>query len=226
MIKIEKTDVWGFEHAVRGVRNPLNSWDKTDSVFSENKDDFFIGKDDMSLMCRLIKSGPEHRKFMRQIFVAADIVGPIYFWKEFDQYKISTTTDSCSTMHTIHKKKFEPDDFSREHLFNIQRLCTIVDWLNDYRDIYLNWDDKKPFYRDDDNSPVTKKDVWWQLIQLLPSSYNQKRTWTGNYENLLTMYHQRKNHKLDEWHDFCDWIESLPYMKEFLEAAYGQDTEA
>ena len=119
-------------------------------------------------------------------------------------------------MHTIHKKEFTLDDFSCEHLFNDEKLKTIIEWLNDYRDIYLNWDDNKPWISDDTKKPVTKKDVWWQLIQLLPSSYNQMRTWTGSYENLRNMYHQRKNHKLDEWHQFCDWVETLPYAKELI----------
>ena len=221
MIKVENIDVWGFEHAIRGMRNPMNSGNKSDSLFPN---DFIkvtrIGENDLGLMKRLYKAGTEHRKYLRQIFVSMDITAPLYFWKEADQYKISTTTNSCSTMHSIHKKAFEVDDFSHEHLFNPAKLQTIVDWLNDYRDIYINWDENVP-WKDDNERPVTKKDVWWQLIQLLPSSYNQRRTWTGSYENLITMYNQRKNHKLDEWCEFCKIILELPYMKEIM----GVDNE-
>ena len=210
MIKIENTQVFNFEGAIRGMRNPLNSWDKSDSVFSENPEDFVIGENDISLMKKLIKSGSEHRKFMRQIFVCADFSAPLYWWKEADQYRIGCTTDSCSTMHTIHKKEFELDDFSHEHLY-IDRLSPYcpevmlqkqIEALNFWRRRYLE---------------TKSKSDWWQIIQLLPSSYNQKRTWTGSYENLFNMYHQRKNHKLDEWQNFCKWIKTLPYSEELIE---------
>ena len=210
MIKIENADVWGFEHAIRGMRNPMNSWDKSDSEWklfiqeypNLSEAEFVIGKNDLGLMKKLIKSGSEHRKFMRQILVSTDIVAPLYFYKEFDQYKIGTTTDSCSTMHKIAAKEFELNDFSHEHLVaGLSTLEYVVDMLNIARNVYLS---------------SKSKENWWQLIQLLPSSYNQRRTWTGSYENLYNMYHQRKNHKLDEWKDFCKWIESLPYAKELI----------
>jgi hypothetical protein len=240
MIKIENVEVMNFEGAIRGMRNPLNSWDKSDSYdwtlcvckddFDEAKTDgkigkdsvyeilghdaytsrFNIGKNDLALMQKLVKSGSEHRKFMRQIFVCADFTAPLYWWKEMSQYRIGCTTDSCSTMHTIHKKEFELDDFSHEHLFesSISVLDKVIDELNEWRAFYLESKNKKE---------------WWQLIQLLPSSYNQKRTWTGSYENLFSMYHQRKNHRLDEWREFCDWILTLPYMKELIGEEDGQN---
>lgn len=213
MIRIDNTDVWGFEHAIRGARNPLASWDKTDSAFSENKDDFVIGSNDLSLMKRLAKAGdPSHRKFMRQIFVSCDITAPLYWWKEMDQYKIGTTTDSCSTMHTIHKKMFTLDDFSTEHLNSdsLVAMKNIVHELNRNRQSYLT---------------IKDKNYWWQMIQLLPSSYNQMRTWTGSYENLISMYYQRKSHKLDEWREFCEWIKQLPYMAELMEAIDEQNSK-
>ena len=214
MIKVENVDVWGFEHAVRGMRNPLNSWNKSDSYQSDFTDDgkggFVIGKNDLDLMRRLYKAGTEHRKYLRQIFVSMDITAPLYLFKQFDQYRIGTTPNSCSTMHTIHKKEFELDDFSHEHLDGGSHKVFefILHRLNECRQNYLETKDKK---------------WWWQMIQLLPSSYNQKRTWTGSYENLINMYHQRKNHKLDEWHEMCKVIEGLPYMKEIMEIDDGQD---
>ena len=212
MIKVENFGVYNFENAVRGMRNPLNSWKKNDSVFGKLEGNFALGENDIGLLKRLIKSGNEHRKVLRQIFVSVDITAPLYWWKEMDQYKIGTTTNSCSTMHTIYKKEFELDDFSHEHLCEgaLIILEKLVYSLNTFREAYLD---------------TSNKEHWWQLIQLLPSSYNQKRTWTGSYENLVNMYHQRKNHKLDEWHKFCEWIESLPYMNIFLEASNGQDKE-
>lgn len=207
MILVEKTEVFNFEGAIRGMRNPLNSWDRSDSVFAENPDDFVVGPNDMGLMQKLVKAGSEHRKFMRQIMVCVDITAPLYWWKEFDTYKVGTVANSCSTMHKIASKKFVLDDFSCEHLINFHgdgefsTMGIILDDLNWSREKYLDTKDKT---------------YWWQMIQLLPSSYNQKRTWTGNYENLFAMYHQRKNHKLDEWHQFCDWIETLPYAKELI----------
>lgn len=207
MIKVEKIGVWGFEHAIRGMRNPKNSWDKSDSEYKFNFDnelEFMIGKNDLGLMQRLYKAGPEHRKYLRQIFVSMDIIAPLYWWKEMDQYKVGTTTNSCSTMHTIHKKEFELDDFSTEHLndFNKRHFKDTIDLLNANRDQYLN---------------TKNKDDWWQLIQLLPSSYNQRRTITMNYENVVTMIKQRSGHKLDEWNNLVEILKGLPYIKEITE---------
>ena len=221
MIKIEKTEVSGWDTAIRGMRNPLNSWDKSDTGWISNPWDEetpkqyldidydyaqvkVIGDNDLALMKKLVKAGSDHRKFMRFITVSLDITAPLYWWKEFDTYKIGTTANSCSTMHTIHKKEFNLDDFSHEHLHSrfgesyeaMDCLVTIIRTLNKYRDLYL--ETKEKFW-------------WWQLIQLLPTSYNQKRTVLLNYEVLRNMYHSRKVHKLDEWRDFCKWIETLPY---------------
>ena len=232
MLKIENTEVVGFEAAIRGMRNPMNSWEKSDSglTCSQNKnnicdihctvdnyckpfDKYLIGKNDLDLMTRLRNAGTDHRKFMRMIVVYADITAPLYWWKEYDTYKVSTVTNSCSTMHKIHEKEFTFDDFSHEKLINsacmeireqhirispIQALATTIECLNSYRDLYLQTKDKK---------------YWWQMIQLLPSSYNQRRTVMLNYEVLANIYKSRRNHKLDEWHTFCDWIETLPYSE-------------
>lgn len=204
MIKIEYTEVWGFKHAIRGARNPLESWDKSDSVFYA--DNFIIGPNDLALMKKLAKAGdPSHRKFLRQIFVSCDWVAPLYWWKEEDQYKIATTTDSCSTMHTLHKRDVTLDDLSIEHLNkdSLVAMKNVLHEINKNRQTYV----------------ITKdKDAWWQMIQLLPDTYNQRRTWTGNYETLISMYDQRKSHKLDEWHTICEWIKTLPYMTDLLEA--------
>lgn len=209
MINLQYADIWGFEHAVRGMRNPMNSWDKSDTFV--DSDLVLLGKKDKELMKRLIHAGTSHRKFLRQIFVSVDITAPLYWWKEFDTYKVGTVSNSCSTMHKIHDKEFTLDDFSHEHLINstcmeiqemkkarvspMQSMLTTIECLNSYRELYLETRDKK---------------YWWQMIQLLPSSYNQKRTITMNYENLLNIYETRRNHKLDEWKDFCKWIERLP----------------
>lgn len=209
MINLKYADIWGFEHAVRGMRNPMNSWDKSDTFV--DSDLVLLGKKDKELMKRLIHAGTSHRKFLRQIFVSVDITAPLYWWKEFDTYKVGTVSNSCSTMHKIHDKEFTLDDFSHEHLINsacmeiqemqnvrvspTQSMLTTIECLNSYRDLYLETRDKK---------------YWWQMIQLLPSSYNQKRTITMNYENLLNIYETRRNHKLNEWKDFCKWIERLP----------------
>lgn len=209
MINLQYADIWGFEHAVRGMRNPMNSWDKSDTFV--DYDLVLLGKRDKELMKRLVHAGPSHRKFLRQIFVSVDITAPLYWWKEFDTYKVGTVSNSCSTMHKIHDKEFTIDDFSHEHLINsacmeiqemkkvrvspMQSMLTTIECLNSYRELYLETRDKK---------------YWWQMIQLLPSSYNQKRTITMNYENLLNIYETRRNHKLDEWKDFCKWIERLP----------------
>ena len=205
MINIEKTDVFGWESAIRGMRNPLNSWSKSDSDFTfiSPDGDPHIGENDLNLMRRLVNSGSDHGKFMRMINVTADITAPMYWWKEYDTYKVGTVANSCSTMHTIHKKEFTLDDFSHEHLCgdSIKILDKTIEALNFWRDAYMNHPD------------ADKKEVWWQMIQLLPSSYNQKRTVQLNYQVLKNIYPARKAHKLDEWHDFCDWIESLPHSE-------------
>ena len=224
MIKIEHTEVYGWEAAIRGMRNPMNSWDKSDSRFSLLDDcgdcthcnlrfdechEQQIGPNDLDLMKRLRNSGTDHRKFMRMITIYVDITAPFYWWKEFDTYKVGTVANSCSTMHKIHAKEFTLDDFSCEHLITTEpipsRVYSAMDMMqatienmNMFRELYLETKDKK---------------YWWQMIQLLPSSYNQRRTVMLNYEVLANIYKSRKNHKLDEWHTFCDWIESLPYSE-------------
>ena len=198
MIEIELDEVLGFDHAIRGMRNPKNSWDRSDSLWTED-DNYIVGKKDYELMLTLAAAGPVHAKYRRMIVVYADITAPLYWWKEFDTYKVGTVANSCSTMHKIADKEFEEGDFSIEHLNRHNRVIftSVIYALNDARDKYLESKDKKD---------------WWQMIQLLPSSYNQKRTVMLNYEVLHNMYISRKNHKLDEWHDFCDWIEKLlPY---------------
>lgn len=243
MIKIENTEVMGWEAAIRGMRNPMNSWEKSDSGWFSSEDDigvnyvqynshsdpselYFIGSNDLNLMKRLAKAGTDHRKFMRMITVYMDITAPLYWWKEFDTYKVGTVANSCSTMHKIAEKEFEMSDFSCEHMkpTSIKIMHDIIDILNKYRADYNNPEAEKL---------GVKKDYWWQMIQLLPSSYNQKRTVMLNYEVLANIYKSRKNHKLDEWrvHEtpeehkfrnkdfssgmwgFCDWIESLPYSE-------------
>lgn len=198
MIMIENTEVSGWAAAVRGMRNPMNSWDKSDSFRHELTDEFQVGENDYRLMKQLVRAGSDHSKFMRMINVTLDVTAPMYWWKEMDTYKVGTVRNSCSTMHKVTAKKFELDDFSHEHLnkdvinnpFN-----AIISCLNFFRELYIQNRDK---------------DDWWQIIQLLPSSYNQRATLQLNYAVLRNIYHSRKNHKLDEWHDFCHWIESLP----------------
>lgn len=219
MIIIEDEEIVGWESAIIGMRNPMNSWDKSDSWYgcgSEFDDHlepedcdmdnckschFCIGKNDLDLMKRLAKAGTDHRKFMRMIVVYVDVTAPLYWWKEFDTYKVGTVRNSCSTMHKITEKEFTLDDFSHEHLlesgFN-NCLLYVIQCLNAWRERYLETKDKR---------------FWWQIIQLLPSSYNQKATLMLNYEVLANMYHSRKNHKLDEWREFCKWIETLPYSE-------------
>ena len=203
MIKVELTDVWGFEHAVRGMRNPMNSWDRGDSHYSMDRTKFIIGKDDLKLMQKLYKAGTEHRKFMRQIFISMDITAPLYWWKEFDTYKVGTTANSCSTMHKIHSKEFCMEDFSFENLVNTHNgrktAKDILNALNHFREMYLQSKSKK---------------YWWQMIQVLPTSYNQKRTVTMNYENAVTIIIQRSGHKLDEWKELINELSKLPYMQE------------
>ena len=216
MIKIENTEVYGWKAAIRGMRNSYNSWDKSDSYEThiENPQtlntapfEFFIGDNDLALMKKLVKSGSDHSKFMRMITVTCDITAPLYWWKEADTYKVGTVRNSCSTMHKITEKEFTLDDFSHEHLIvaSLNSLNRTIEDLNSCRNGYLNEDISK--------NPEWKKEVWWQMIQLLPSSYNQRSTVQTNYEVLRNMYHSRKNHKLDEWVEFCKWIKTLPYSE-------------
>jgi hypothetical protein len=203
MIKIENSDVYGWEAAIRGARNPMNSWDKSDTVRWANDLDPEIGPNDRKLLQNLAHAGPDHGKFLRMITVTLDITAPLYWWKEFDTYKVGTVANSCSTMHKIHAKEFTLEDFSHEHLVSsgfgsTKLLETIIHALNYARDMFLD---------------TKSKDWWWQMIQLLPSSYNQRRTVLLNYQVLKSMYHARKNHKLDEWREFCRWVESLPYSE-------------
>lgn len=236
MLKIEHTEVLGWEHAIRGMRNPMNSWEKSDSEFDREPRNYFdendmpctdlrrfvLGSNDLALMTRLRNAGTDHRKFMRMITVYVDLIGPLYWWKEFDTYKVGTVANSCSTMHKIAAKEFTLEDFSHEHLIDydsyfcnevdgpilecapnvncggLQHMNLTINLLNYYRQKYLETKDKK---------------YWWQMIQLLPSSYNQRRTVMLNYEVLANIYKSRRNHKLDEWHTFCDWIEELPYSE-------------
>ena len=209
MIKIENTEVMGWEAAIRGMRNPLNSWHLSDSFWTHIEDaetqetakfEFFVGDNDLDLMKRLRNAGTDHRKFMRMIMVTFDVTSSLYFFKEFDTYKVSTVSNSCSTMHKIQDKEFEMDDFSHEHLDSLSRsiLFQVIKALNADRLTYLDSKDKQ---------------FWWNMIQLLPSSYNQKRTVMLNYEVLANIYKSRKNHKLDEWHDLCHWIEELTYSE-------------
>lgn len=216
MLKIENTVVTGWEAAIRGMRNPKNSWARSDSKlvpidaeFRPGHFKFEIGPNDLDLMIRLRNAGTDHRKFMRMITVYLDITAPLYWWKEFDTYKVGTIANSCSTMHKIAAKEFTLDDFSHEHLIDTCLLERVMNELNIFRDIYNNYDKQTEKYK----AEFSKKDIWWQMIQLLPTSYNQKRTVLLNYEVLANIYKSRRNHKLDEWHTFCEWIESLPYSE-------------
>ena len=222
MIKIEDIEVMGMRKAIKGMRNAMNSWDKSDSGYmvDEKLDGvqfsyFKIGEKDMKLCKNLIKAGSPDRKFMRMIHVQADVTAPLYWWKEFDTYKVGTVANSCSTMHTLHKRDLTLDDFSHENLISdsVDILKDLINTLNDCRDSYINYDKDINLITKEITS---KKHIWWQMIQLLPSSFNQMRTIDLNYETLFSIYHQRKGHKLDEWREFCKWIETLPYMKEFL----------
>lgn len=219
MLKIEHTEVLGWGHAIRGMRNPMNSWEKSDSewVFYDAAPHSFdistlvskyqVGPNDLDLMTRLRNAGTDHRKFMRMIVVYADLTAPLYWWKEFDTYKVGTVANSCSTMHKIAEKEFTLEDFSHEHLIvaSLNSLKRTIEDLNSCREGYF--DERIKRY------PEWRKEVWWQMIQLLPSSYNQRRTVMLNYEVLANIYKSRRNHKLDEWHIFCDWIEELPYSE-------------
>lgn len=252
MIKIENVSVVGWEPAIRGARNPMNSWEKSDSLFKDFYNDYddcygyhtammphiisfenlideakeafendtvYIGPNDLKLLTNLVKAGSDEAKFRRMIVVYVDITAPMYWWKEADTYKVGTVRNSCSTMHKIHAKEFTLDDFSTEHLTDSAKdeMQNVIDMLNESREWYLKYDfmrdiDKKLF----DSAIKSKKDLWWQMIQLLPSSYNQRATLMLNYEVLANMYHARNNHKLDEWREFCKWIESLPYAQELI----------
>ena len=203
MIKLERTSVMNLENAIRGARNPMNSWAKSDSFYDENGN-FVLGDADLKFGAGLCSAGADHRKFIRQIFVSVDITAPLYWWKEFDTYKVGTVANSCSTMHKIHSKPFEREDFSCDRLDadGLRALDALIAYLEAERQKFCaNKDDRQP---------------WHNMIQLLPSSYNQMRTVTMNYENLINMYYARKNHKLAEWHTYCDWIASLPYAKELI----------
>lgn len=232
MIKVENTEVYGWEAAIRGMRNPMNSWEKSDSCYCKEpitakcnnsgcshcgwawtnlgKNPFCIGDNDLTLMQKLVRAGTDHRKFMRMITVSCDIIAPFYWWKQFNTYKIGTVTDSCSTMHKIAEKEFVLNDFSCEYLFNgteegtefLKDFMYTIKALNKAREKYLE---------------TKKKIYWWQMIQMLPESYNQRRTVVLNYEVLRNACQARKNHKLDEWHEFCKWAESLPYSELILE---------
>lgn len=203
MISLSNAVVFGWHSAIMGMRNPMNSWAKSDSVFY-NDFSCQIGQNDLDLMKTLIKSGTEHRKFLRMIHVQMDIEAPLYWWKEFDTYKVGTVANSCSTMHKIHSKEFTVDDFSHEHLdrFSTEVLGWTIKALNGSREDYMK---------------SKSKDDWWQMIQLLPSSYNQLRTVDLNYEVLLNQYFQRKDHKLDEWRIYCEQIKCFPYLNDFIE---------
>ena len=220
MLKIENFEVLGWEHTIRGMRNPMNSWEKSDSNFFDDSEGHVcnicqgrgpislieIGPNDYALMKNLRNAGTDHRKFMRMITVYLDITAPLYWWKEFDTYKVGTVANSCSTMHKIHSKEFTLEDFSCEHLtaesitFGLE---PIIDILNKNRELYIQWE----------NAGEEKKNLWWQMIQLLPTSYNQKRTVMLNYEVLANIYKSRRHHRLDEWHTLCDWISELPYSE-------------
>lgn len=227
MIKVENIEIFGLDGAMRGMRNPLNSWDKADTtIYQEHGREFInVGVNDLNLATRLIKAGTEHRKFLRMIHVQMDVIAPLYWWKEADTYKVGTTTNSCSTMHKIAAKEFTLDDFSHEHLIDDQDdfenengqvssykdflYYDVLDVLNTARRQYLETKDKK---------------YWWQMIQLLPSSYNQRRTWDISMETLLSILHQRKNHKLDEWNKFREiFLEQVPYVKEFYETSLKEN---
>ncbi len=202
MIKIENTSVMNMDNAMRGARNPLNSWARIDSYTDENGQ-FVFGPNDLDLAKRLSRAGTDHRKYLRMIFICVDVTAPIYWWKEYDTYKIATVSNSTSTMHKIHSKPFEMSDFSTDHMTeeSLKAMEGFVEYLETVRLKYIETKDKK---------------YWYDMIQLLPSSYNQKRTLTFNYETAANIFRSRKDHKLDEWHEFCDWIRELPYAKQIV----------
>lgn len=203
MIKLERTCTMNMENAIRGARNPMNSWSRSDS-YTDGEGKFVLGKNDLDLACRLVHAGSDHRKFLRQIIVSVDITAPLYWWKEFDTYKVGTTANSCSTMHKIHSKPFERSDFSCDKMDDgaLKLLDTVIEYMEEQRIAFC--EDK------------TNKQSWFNIIQTLPTSYNQMRTVTLNYENLINIYYARRFHKLDEWHTLCDWIMSLPYAEQLI----------
>lgn len=220
MIKVENIETFNFEGAIRGMRNPMNSWDKSDSYrnycveYDESGEEihhpyYRVGAHDLDLMHRLYVAGSEHRKYLRQIFVSMDIIAPRYWWAEMNTYKVGTTSNSCSTMHKIHAKELVLDDFSHEHLNedSLEALKCVINMMNGYRHDYVDKDNKS-------------KSDWWQMIQLLPSSYNQRRTITMTYENVVSIIKQRRAHKLDEWRDFCNILLDLPYIRDII----GEET--
>lgn len=212
MLKVENLRIFNWEGALRGLRNPMNSWAKSDSIFDENGNAINIGENDLRLMKTLFKAGTEHRKYLRQIFVSMDITAPLYLWKEADTYKIGTTSNSCSTMHKIQSQEFTEDMFSCEHL-NSDSMATLrstIFQLNKYRKLYNEHHDKND---------------WWQMIQLLPSSYNQRRTITMNYENVFTIIHQRNGHRLTEWNELVEVFKTLPYVQELLDTLDKKETK-
>ena len=202
MILLERTAVMNLENAVRGARNPMNSWNRSDSYYNE-ANEYVLGPNDLGLAMRLRKAGSDHRKFIRQIFVSVDITAPLYWWKEYDTYKVATVANSTSTMHKIHAKPFELADFSHEKLTErgLKALEDLIAVMEQYRTEFIATKDKT---------------AWYNMIQLLPTSYNQMRTCTLNYETLVNIYYARKNHKLEEWHTFCDWIRTLPYADQLI----------
>ena len=202
MIKLENTSVMNLENALRGARNPMASWERSDSFWDENHN-YILGPNDLSLARRLCTAGPDPRKFIRQIFLSVDITAPLYWWKEFDTYKVGTVANSTSTMHKIHSKPFALEDFSTDKMNDtaLKAMNEIIAVLENLRKAFIESKDKQ---------------LWYSIIQLLPSSYNQKRTCSMNYENLINMYYARRGHKLDEWRDYCSWIETLPYAQDML----------
>ena len=211
MIQIERTSVMNMENAIRGARNPMNSWARMDSGYDENGS-FVLGANDLDLAKRLARAGSDHRKFLRQIFVSVDITAPLYWWKEFDTYKVGTVANSCSTMHRVHSKTFTRDDFSHDRLDEggLAALDALIAYLEAERQKFV--------------ADKTDRQSWHNIIQLLPSSYNQMRTVSLNYENLINIYYARRNHKLAEWHTLCDWILTLPYATDLI-AVKGESKE-
>ena len=212
MLKVERVSVMNLENAIRGARNPMNSWDRMDRHYDE-KGNYILGENDLGLATRLARAGSDHRKFLRQIFVSVDITAPLYWWKEFDTYKVGTVANSTSTMHKIHAKAFSRDDFSCDRMDEggLAVLDTIISYLESERTRFL--------------SNKEDRQSWHNMIQILPTSYNQMRTVSLNYENLINIYYARRNHKLAEWHVLCDWIMSLPYAKDLIAIREGSDTE-
>lgn len=219
MLKVEYSEAWGFKHAIRGMRNPHNSWNKSDSWVdrSTGKEVYIVGDNDLTLMRKLYKAGTEHRKYLRQIFVSMDITAPLYWWKQFDTYKVGVTTDSCSTMHTLMHKEFEAEDFSFDNLLkgpNEDYVEELLECLNDVREAYINYD--SIVEECGNNYNLSKSDIQLALYEILPCAYNQKRTVTMNYENVFNIIKQRKTHKLDEWKTFVEELLELPYVKDVM----------